>query len=377
MSEYFENFSAILNTDSLIQLLISITVAIVVGAIITWLIFRLLKWSSKREPDSVLLRLAATKLRNPAYFLIPLLLFNIVFPAFGVASSEVFSEFVAYLTRTALYIVGAWFLMRVVNIFIEVIKERNNIAATNNNYNQRKLITQLQFIQRIGSVIIVTLAVAFILLEFKAVRQIGAGLLASAGVTGIIIGFAAQKSIANLLAGLQIAFTQPIKIDDVVIIEGEFGRVEEITLTYVVIRIWDQRRIIVPLNYFIEKPFQNWTRTGAELLGSVFIYADYQTPTNAIRDKLTALLQDHPLWDGRVNSVKVTETNPTYMHVRLLMSSQNASDLFDLRCDVREAMVQFLQMDYPASLPKTRLEFSQKEASNLQQFKQIKDANIS
>lgn len=373
MSTYFSELFGNFNLDNLITISIALVIAIVAGTILTWGIFKVLKWTSKQDADSVLLKQAYVQLRRPASFLLPLLLFNILIPSpedFPEATTAYDpSEIVSYLVRTMLYIIGAWFLMRVVNVFVEVVKEKNDIEATTNNYNQRKIITQLQFIQRMLNIIIVLFAVAFVLLEFKQVRQIGAGLLTSAGVTGIIVGFAAQKSIANLLAGLQIAFTQPIKIDDVVIIEGEFGRVEEITLTYVVIRIWDQRRMIVPLNFFIEKTFQNWTRTEAELLGAVFIYTDYQIPIDAIRNKLTELLKSHALCDGRVNGVKVTETNPTYMHVRLLMSAKNASELFDLRCDVREAMIQFIQSNYPTSLPKTRLELSQGDTDNLLSFK--------
>ncbi|MEM8526587.1 MAG: mechanosensitive ion channel domain-containing protein [Bacteroidota bacterium] len=181
-------------------------------------------------------------------------------------------------------------------------------------------------------------------------------MLTSAGVAGIIIGFAAQKSIANLLAGLQIAFTQPIRMDDVVIIEGEFGRVEEITLTYIVVRLWDQRRMITPLNYFIEKPFQNWTRLNSELLGSVFIYADYDLPIEPLRNELNKITEDHPLWDGRVRNVLLTDLTENVMKIRMLVSARSSGDAFDLRCFIREHMVTFIQENYPNSLPKTRVE---------------------
>ncbi|RYZ24858.1 MAG: mechanosensitive ion channel, partial [Chitinophagaceae bacterium] len=182
--------------------------------------------------------------------------------------------------------------------------------------------------------------------------------LTGVGIGGIIIGFAAQKSLGNLLAGFQIAFTQPIRIDDVLIVEGEWGKVEEITLTYVVVNIWDQRRLILPITYFIEKPFQNWTRVSAELLGTVFLYLDYTIPIEPLRQEMTRLLSSNPLWDKRVNVVQVTDsTKDSSIEVRFLMSASNSSRAFDLRCNIREAMIAFIQTNYPESLPKKRLEF--------------------
>jgi small-conductance mechanosensitive channel len=221
----------------------------------------------------------------------------------------------------------------------------------------------LQYIRQTSIVIIGLIAIAAILLNFDSVRNIGAGLLTSAGVAGIIIGFAAQKTIANLLAGFQIAFTQPIRYDDVVIVEGEWGKIEEITLTYVVVRIWDLRRLIVPINYFIEKPFQNWTRSSAEILGTVFIYVDYNIPVDKIRNKLTQILESHELWDKKVNALQVTNTDNKVMELRALMSAKDASDAFDLRCMVREQLVHFVQENYPDSLPKIRAELEKNENS--------------
>jgi small-conductance mechanosensitive channel len=164
--------------------------------------------------------------------------------------------------------------------------------------------------------------------------------------------------LGNLLAGFQIAFTQPIRIDDVVIVEGEWGRVEEITLTYVVVNIWDQRRLILPITYFIEKPFQNWTRVSAQLLGTVFLYLDYTVPIPPLREELTRLLTAHPLWDKRVNVVQVTDNKELNIEIRFLMSARNSSQAFDLRCHVREEMIAFIKANYPDSFPKTRLEFN-------------------
>src|SRR5690606_8666605 len=183
----------------------------------------------------------------------------------------------------------------------------------------------------------------------------GAGLLTGVCIGGIIIGFAAQKSLGTLLTGIQIAFTQPIRIDDVLVVEGEWGKVEEITLTYVVLNIWDKRRLILPIQYFIETPFQNWTRNSAEILGTVFIYTDFTVPVAELRQKLTQLLESNSLWDGEVNVLQVTDLKPEVMEIRCLMSCRNSGEAFDLRCYVREKMVDFIKTNYPESLSKTRV----------------------
>jgi small-conductance mechanosensitive channel len=186
---------------------------------------------------------------------------------------------------------------------------------------------------------------------------LGTSLLTSAGVAGIIIGFAAQRSLATLFAGLQIAFTQPIRIDDVVIVENEWGRIEEITLTFVVVRIWDLRRLVLPITYFTEKPFQNWTRITSDILGSVFVYVDYTASVQKIRDKFFEILDQSDLWDGKVRVVQVTNTTERTMEIRALMSSQDASTAWSLRCEVREKLIDFIQQNYPDALPKVRAEF--------------------
>ncbi|GAB4397521.1 MAG: mechanosensitive ion channel [Microscillaceae bacterium] len=224
-----------------------------------------------------------------------------------------------------------------------------------NNLNSRKLLTQYRMLERIASFIVILLALAFILLTFDSIRQVGVGLLTSAGVLGIVIGFAAQKSIANVVAGIQLAFAQPIRLDDVVIVENEWGRIEEVTLTFVVVKLWDERRLVVPVNYFIEKPFQNWTRQSSELTGAVFIYTDYTVPVEALRAELFRLLEENPLWDRRVKALQVTDTTEQTVQIRALMSAADASQTFDLRCHIREALIAFLQKHHPEALPHTRL----------------------
>ena len=222
------------------------------------------------------------------------------------------------------------------------------------NRKARSVYTQVTVLRKIATSVIVLFAIAAMLMVFQPVRQIGTAMLASAGLAGIVLGFAAQKSLGTLLAGLQIALTQPLRIDDVVIVEGEWGRIEEITLTYVVIRIWDLRRLVVPINYFVEKPFQNWTRTSADILGTVFLHVDYTVPVDAVRQELTRILEASKLWDRKVNVLQVTDVKNTTLELRALASAPAAGKAWDLRCEVREKLVTFLQKNYPDSLPRVR-----------------------
>lgn len=225
---------------------------------------------------------------------------------------------------------------------------------TSDNLEARKVYTQVTVLKRAALVVISIFTLASMLMVFESVRQFGTSILASAGVAGIIVGFAAQRSIATLLAGFQIAVTQPIRIDDVVIVEGEWGRIEDITLTYVVVRIWDLRRLILPITYFIEQPFQNWTRTSAEILGTVFLHVDYTVPLRALREELDRIVTASPLWDGKVKGLVVTDAKEQTVEVRALVSAADASLAWDLRCEVREKLLDFLQREYPASLPRVR-----------------------
>jgi small-conductance mechanosensitive channel len=224
------------------------------------------------------------------------------------------------------------------------------------NLEARAVYTQITVLRKIAVTVIAILTIGSMLMVFESVRQFGTSILASAGIAGIIIGFAAQRSIATLVAGFQIAVTQPIRLDDVVIVENEWGRIEDISLTYVVVRIWDQRRLVVPITYFLEQPFQNWTRTSAEILGTVFLYVDYSVPLGALRQELDRVLSESKFWDGRVKGLQVTDAKQHTLEVRLLASAADASLAWDLRCEVREKLVQFLQRNYPESLPRVRAE---------------------
>jgi small-conductance mechanosensitive channel len=225
-----------------------------------------------------------------------------------------------------------------------------------NNLEARRAATQIRVLRHIASGLIIVVAVGLALMSFDSVRQYGVSLFASAGVVGIIIGLAAQSTIGNLLAGVQLALTQPIRLDDVLVLEGEFGHVEEINSTYVVIRLWDWRRLIVPLKYFLEKPFQNWTRTSASVIGSVRLYTDYRVPVEAVRKKLSEIAAASPLWDGSVVGLQITDCMENCIELRALVSASNASRAWDLRCHVREHLLAYLQEHHADALPRWRLE---------------------
>jgi Small-conductance mechanosensitive channel len=223
-----------------------------------------------------------------------------------------------------------------------------------NNLSARRIYTQVSVIRKIIIAAVIIIATGSILMLFNPVRQFGTSILASAGIAGVVIGFAAQKTLGNVLAGIQIALTQPLLIDDIVVVEGEFGQIEEITLTYVTVRTWDLRRMILPITYFIEKPFQNWSRVSTELLGTVMLYLDYQVPMAELRKELKRLVENNPMWDRKVCGLQVTDTKQNTIEVRALVSSSDPGKAFDLRCDVREGMIEFLRRNHPESLPKVR-----------------------
>ncbi len=230
------------------------------------------------------------------------------------------------------------------------LEVEDNLAA-------RQIYTRISVIRRLIISGVLIVGGASILMMFGPLRQLGTSILASAGIAGIVLGFAAQKTLGNVLAGIQIALSQPMLIDDVVVVEGEFGRIEEITLTYVVVRTWDLRRLVLPITYFIEKPFQNWSRRSADVLGTVYLYLDYQVPMGALREEVTRLVEGNPNWDRKVSKLQVTDTKENTIEVRALVSSANASKCFDLRCEVREGLVEFLRTKYPESLPRLRAAF--------------------
>jgi small-conductance mechanosensitive channel len=229
-----------------------------------------------------------------------------------------------------------------------------NPIDVEDNLHARRIETQTRVLSRSAQVLVLIGGTAMALMTFPGARQLGASLLASAGVLGIVGGLAARPVFSNLISGLQLALSQPLRIDDVLIVKEQFGRVEEITGTYVVLKLWDERRMIVPLQWFIENPFENWTRTGSQIMGTVFLYVDYATPIDPIRAEAKRLVEEMPEWDKRVFAVQVTDATDKAIQVRVLVSSATSGKNFDLRCKLREALISFLAREYPACLPLTR-----------------------
>jgi small-conductance mechanosensitive channel len=255
----------------------------------------------------------------------------------------------------------SWTLILLIKVLKRFILDQYDMSQED-NLTSRKVHTQIRILERILIFLIFLFALGMILLSFESIRKIGIGLFTSAGLAGIVIGLSAQKVVGALLAGIQIALTQPFRLDDAVVVEGEWGWIEEINLTYIVIRLWDKRRLVLPSTYFLEKPFQNWTRTSADIVGSVFIYTDYRVSFDALREELTRLLEASPLWDGKTNVLQVTDAKSNSVEIRILVSAKNSPTAWDLRVHIREKMIDFIQSNYPGALPRTRVVLEEKAA---------------
>lgn len=280
--------------------------------------------------------------------------------AWGVVlRSDVFrdtaTQFFGQLLLAAFVILVGWSAIAVANLAADIYLRRFVLDAED-NLIARKQVTQVQILRRSLVILLVVVTIGGALMTFDSVRQLGISLLASAGAAGIIVGLAAQPLLSNLLAGVQLAITQPIRIDDAVVVEGEWGWIEEITASYVVIRLWDWRRLVVPLRYFIEHPFQNWTRQSASIIGSVIINVDYRAPVEAVRAKLNEIVAASPRWDKRVVNLQVTDADATTIQLRALASAASGPAAWDLRCEVREKLIAFLQAEHPDALPRQRRE---------------------
>jgi small-conductance mechanosensitive channel len=333
------------------------TVKLSLFVVLLWLFFRfthvlerrlaLLASKTESRIDDLFVPLIGKGLR----ILVPVVGIIFALPILGLPP-----EYAGVLSKgTSIMLIAALALIcfQAVGIGEKVVLTKYDISVAN-NLQARKVYTQVHVISKTIHFIIALFAVASVLMLFDEVRRFGTSILASAGVIGIVIGFAAQKTIANIFAGLQIALAQPIRLDDVVVVEGEWGRVEEISLTFVVICIWDERRLVVPLSYFIEKPFQNWTRVSAQLLGAIILSVDYSLPLDEFRQTLKTLIENHPLWDKRFWNLQVTDATERTMQIRVLVTAADSSKAWDLRCDLREKLISYLQKHHPKSLPQLR-----------------------
>lgn len=329
--------------------------ALLVAVLLHRLIRRLLwRWSAGHPLARDVLRYV----RAPMGWLVPLLMLAVVLRLRPEALSFALAQPLDRLVLIVLIGVATWLAVRCVQAMQVFFQQRFPMDAAD-NLHARRVLTQTRVLGRTATVLIVLLGLAAALMTLPLVRQIGASLLASAGLAGLAVGLAAKPVLSNLIAGLQIALSQPIRLDDVVIIEGEWGRIEEITGTYVVVRIWDERRLVVPLNWFIEHPFQNWTRSSAQIIGTVFLWLDYRTPLAPLREELTRICQASSDWDGRVSLLQVTDTNERAMQLRMLVSSADSGRNWDLRCRVREGLLAFVHGNYPEALPRLRGEWSE------------------
>ena len=356
MIQQIENFlnQVTLSGDTLLAPWITTLVLVGVSLILYWIISRIFRKLDQHREDHLLI-LAWKKLRNP--ILATILLLDLIFLKGLFTLEEGAALFFAQFIKVAIIFCVTWILIRAIHISREAILKQYDIGEKD-NLKARRVYTQFRVLERIVIFILIVVALAVALMTFEGIKRIGISLFASAGVAGIILGFAAQKMLGSILAGFQIALTQPIRIDDVVIVENEWGWIEEINLTYVVVRIWDKRRLIVPTTYFIEKPFQNWTRVSADILGTVFIYTDYTVPVDKLRDAFMDILKETDLWDGQVGVMQVTNATDHSMEIRALMSSVDSPTSWDLRVLIREKLIAYLQQHYPQSLPKTRVEMT-------------------
>jgi len=252
-------------------------------------------------------------------------------------------------------IAATWLILRLLRVG-ELLIIRRYDTTKDINLSQRKVVTQLHFIRRVVSLGVIIISVSLLLITFQGSRRLGLSVLTSAGIVSVLVGFAAQKTLANLLAGVQIALTQQIRLDDAVVVENEWGRIEEINLTNVVVRVWDRRRLILPITYFVETPFQNWTRNESSITGSVFLHLDYNVPIEPVREKARGFIEEDPLWDKQVFAVQITETLPTCVQVRVLVSAIDAPSTFDLRCNMREKLLAYIRDEFPGSLPRIRID---------------------
>ncbi len=330
--------------------------SVVVGVVLNYIIIKVLRYFSKGEEARTVRAIVkhlgiALQVALPVFILLLLLNFSSLL-------QDGYKHQLSTLSTVLAISAVTFVLVKLMYVFEEVLLQKYDISKAD-NVKERKVTTQVRFLKKLFIVIIFIISLSILFLSIDSLSSVGAGLLSSAGVAGIIIGFAAQKSIANLMAGLQIAFTQPIRIDDAVVLEGEWGWVEEINLTYVVVvRIWDWRRLVLPITYFIEKPFQNWTRNSGELLGAVYLYTDFRIPVEDIRAEAKRILEQEPLWNRNKWAVQVSDTTEQTMEIRILMTATNSPATYDLRCIVRERLIHFINTNYPEYFPRSRVEIN-------------------
>ena len=340
---------------ALVLVVAAISAALIVHAVAHRVIVRL------SRPQQPLVGTLIRRTTGVTRYGLLLFMLSAVMPLLPLESSA--ADFANKVFIAALILLIGWVVLLSANLSADHYVGRFQLGAPD-DLMARKAITQVDVLKRIVDALIIVVAVGFALMTFDSVRQLGVSLFASAGVVGIVAGVALRAPLANFFAGLQIALTQPIRINDVVIVEGEFGQVEELSSAHVVLRLWDLRRLVVPLSYFIEKPFQNWTLTSSRILGTVFIYTDYTVPVEIIRAKAKEIVEGSKLWDRQVFNVQVTDIKENALEIRVLVSAMDSGKAWDLRCEVREKLIDFIRNEYPGALPRRRTEALVEHAEN-------------
>ncbi len=300
-------------------------------------------------------RSALNRLKVPSRVVVPILLLEAFLPTFHL-SPQMTSEGL-HIGGIALIVAFAWTAVVMTYVFEDVVLGRYRIDVTD-NLKARRIHTQIIVLRRVAVVVISIIAIGMILLTFGQVRALGTGLLASAGIIGLVAGVAAKPTATNVVAGIQIAISQPIRIDDVVVVDGHWGRIEEIALTYVVVRVWDMRRLVLPISYLITNPFENWTKSSSDILGWVLIDVDFKAPTEEIRQAFIKIVETSTNWDKNLAKLQVVSSSSTSMQLRALMSARDSSSSWELQCEVRERLIDFIASNYPEALPRTRTELS-------------------
>jgi small-conductance mechanosensitive channel len=325
------------------------------GVVVAYVITAILRRAAQGD-DMDLFHTVVYRIGGPVRLFVPLVALIVALPLARLPEGTL--TFADHALKILMILDVSWFAIRVIAAGEATLLARYPLTVEN-NLKARKVHTQIRVLRRVVTVVLAILGISAILISFDSVRQLGTTILASAGVVGIVIGIAAQRTLGLIIAGLQVALAQPIRIDDVVIVENEWGWIEEITLTFVVVKIWDQRRMVLPITYFIDKPFQNWTRRSAELLGTVYLYTDYTLPVQELREELRRLLSESDRWDRKVAVLQVTGATEGTVELRALMSAQSSPVLWELRCEIREKLLDYLQREHPESLPRTRAELVQ------------------
>jgi small-conductance mechanosensitive channel len=328
--------------------------AIVIGVFYI-VLFILKKWSGSKK--RFFPHVIQHNLHTPGLLLCLTIILDIAISRLGTYLRADVLEILEQAFHIFTIIAVGFFVIKIVKVVYEIFIHYYSTEAQ--DYSLRRAKTKLQMLQRMLNLLIIFFTIIALLMTFPLVRQFSNTLLASAGVAGIILGFAAQKSLGTLFSGIQIALAQPVKLDDIVVVDGKFGTIGEITLTYIVVNTWDEKRLIVPINYFLENSFENWTRNSPEVVGAVKIYADYSLPIDELRVQFNSWLSETPLWDKRKSALLITGSTETTIEVRATMSANNSDDAFDLECLIREKLITYIRENYSQALPYQRVQYKE------------------